>query len=469
MIITTQHLFGIIGTLSLFVFLGIYSGSKVKTSKDFSVSGYSSGSVLVAGTILGTLVGGASTVGTAQLAFVYGFSAWWFTLGGGLACLVLGIFFVKPFRRQKHETIPRIIGEAYGKRAAMAATLFISIGMIMNIIPQIMASAALVSSLFPLSAQLAALVSVLLMVIYVYFGGVWGTGILGIFKITLTSVSLLVAGGLALRLFGGPAAMVASFPRYPWFSLFGQGASNDLASGLSLLIGVVSGQIYLQAIIAARNEASARSGSFASMLVGPVIGLGGIFVGLFMRANHPQINAVHALPLFVLQYLTPWFAGVVMATLLFAAIGSGAGLALGVCTIINRDIYQSMRPLADDTKVLSMFRFIILGAFGLALAVVYISGHNALILEWTYLALGFRGASAFLPMVTALFLAGKIDRKAGAWAVIAAPVVVIIWTLLKPWPINPLTLGLIVSFVFLLGGYLKAGKSKVDAKTKGVI
>lgn len=434
------------------------------------MSGNSSGSVLVVGTILGTLVGGASTIGTAQLAFVHGFSAWWFTLGGGLACLVLGIFFVKPFRRQKHETIPRIIGEAYGKRAALAATLFITIGMIMNIIPQIMASAALVSSLFPLSAKLAALSSVLLMVIYVYFGGVWGTGILGIFKITLTSVSLLVAGGLALRLFGGPAVMVAYFPRYPWFSLFGRGAGDDLTSGFSMLIGVISSQIYFQAIIAARNEKSARRGTFASMLVGPVIGLGGIVVGLFMRAHHPQIIAVQALPLFVLRYLPPWFAGVVMATLLFAAIGSGAGLALGACTILNRDIYQSMCPLAEDSKVLSMFRVIILGSFGLALAVVYVSGQNSLILEWSYLALGFRGASAFLPIMAALFLAGRVDRKAGAQAVIVAPVTVIIWTVLKPWPINPLIPGLIVSFVFLLGGYLKAEKySRADSEAKGVM
>lgn len=464
MVVTTQHLFGIFGTFAIFVVLGIYSGRKVKTSADFSVSGNNASSVLVAGTILGTLVGGASTIGTAQLAFVYGFSAWWFTLGGGLACLVLGIFFVKPFRGQKHETIPRIIGDAYGQRAALAATLFITIGMIMNIIPQIIASAALFSSIFSLSVQFAALASVLLMVIYVCFGGVWGTGIIGIFKITLTSVSLLVAGALALRLFGGPAAMVASFPRFPWFSLFGRGTGNDLSSGFSMLIGVISSQIYFQAIIAARDVASARRGSFASMLVGPAIGLGGILVGLFMRAHYPYINAVHALPLFVLRYLPPWFAGVVLATLLFAAIGSGAGLALGACTILNRDIYQVMCPQAEDAKILRVFRFIILGSFSVALAVVYLSGHNALILEWTYLALGFRGASAFLPMLAALFLAGRIDRKAGTWAVIAAPVTVIIWTVLKPWSINPLIVGLFVSFVFLLGGYLKAGKSQISAE-----
>ena len=46
---------------------------------------------VVAGLIMGTLVGGSSTVGTAQLAYNYGMSAWWFTLGGGIACLVLAV------------------------------------------------------------------------------------------------------------------------------------------------------------------------------------------------------------------------------------------------------------------------------------------------------------------------------------------------------------------------------------------
>lgn len=457
--LTMQHIFGILATLAVFVTLGVYSGKKVKTSRDFSVSGNRSGSVLVAGTILGTLVGGASTIGTAQLAFVCGLSAWWFTLGGGLACLVLGLFLVKPFRSQANETIPGIIEEAFGRKAALSATLFITIGMIMNIVPQIMSSAALVSSLLPLSAKLAALFSVLLMIIYVYFGGVWGTGILGLLKIGLTSTSLVAAGILSLHKFGGASLLLDSFPRYPWFSLFGRGAANDLASGFSLFIGVLSSQIYFQTVVAAKSMSSARRGSLISVFVGPSIGLGGILAGLFMRAHHPDIRAVQALPLFILLYLPPVIAGIIIATLLFAAIGSGAGLALGACTILNRDIYQRLCPQADDKKVLYAFRSIILGSFGLALAVAYALGNNALILEWTYLSLGFRGAAAFLPMLCALFFAGKVDRQAGAWAVLAAPVSVIAWTILRPWPIDPLYPGLVISFVILLAGYLRARKS----------
>ena len=72
------------------------------------------------GAILGTLVGGSSTVGTAQLAYNFGMSAWWFTLGGGIACLLLAIFFVKPIRHSKSTTLVGIIADEYGEKAGMA-------------------------------------------------------------------------------------------------------------------------------------------------------------------------------------------------------------------------------------------------------------------------------------------------------------------------------------------------------------
>lgn len=50
-------------------------------------------SPLVTGVLLGTLIGGSSTIGTAQLAFVYGNSALCFHLGALCGFLLLGFFY----------------------------------------------------------------------------------------------------------------------------------------------------------------------------------------------------------------------------------------------------------------------------------------------------------------------------------------------------------------------------------------
>jgi solute:Na+ symporter, SSS family len=452
--ITAQHAVGMVVAMLAVFGIGIYSARKVHTAVDFSVSGRKAGSFLVMGTILGTLVGGASTIGTAQLAYLYGFSAWWFTLGGGIGCLIIAIFLVRPMRETSFETIPRFISSSFGATAGVMAALFVSLGMFINIMPQVFSAMALLSSMFAIDLRLAALLTVALAVLYVVFGGAWGTGLMGVTKIMLTCFAMIAAGLVALFLAGGPASLTAHFPPFPWFSLFGRGVNTDLAAAFALMVGVLSSQIYFQGIFSSRDLRAARGGALLSALLAPAIGLGGILVGLFMRMHYPDINPAQALPLFVINHLPPWFAGVVLITLLLASIGTGAGLTLGVSTMLNRDIYRRLRPDADDQKVLQVFRLLIVAVMMIALAVVLVADGGALILSWSYLSLGLRGATICFPLLAAIFLKGKISPAAGTLAVITGPTVVIAGTIF-PFGLNPLYPGLAVSFLILFFDYLR--------------
>jgi len=214
--LTLTHLTGMIISLVVILGIGVYSVKKIRTAVDFSVSGRSAGPFMVMGTILGTLVGGASTIGTAQLAYLYGFSAWWFTLGGGLGCLVIALFLVRPMRDTTFETIPRFISSSYGTTAGVMAALFVSIGMFINIMPQIFSSVALLSSMFTmLNLQLAALITVVLIISYVIFSGAWGTGLMGLTSIALAALGMLAAGIISFSMSGGAAGLGAFYPSLP--------------------------------------------------------------------------------------------------------------------------------------------------------------------------------------------------------------------------------------------------------------
>lgn len=76
---------GIAAVLALLCGAGVYSGRKVKSGSDFLTGGGTAGPGLVCGTVLGSLISGQSTIGTVQLAFHFGMSAWWYTLGAGLS------------------------------------------------------------------------------------------------------------------------------------------------------------------------------------------------------------------------------------------------------------------------------------------------------------------------------------------------------------------------------------------------
>ena len=79
--LTTVQLVSIVITLVLTILPGIYAGRKIKSADDYALGGRSAGIGMVAGSIIGTIVGGAATIGTAQLGFQLGLTAWWFTLG----------------------------------------------------------------------------------------------------------------------------------------------------------------------------------------------------------------------------------------------------------------------------------------------------------------------------------------------------------------------------------------------------
>lgn len=448
------HIISICITIFVVTLVGVYSMRQVKNASDFSVGGRSISTSLVAGTIVGTIVGGASTVGTAQLAFQYGFSAWWFTLGAGIACLLLGLFLARPLREANVSTGPQFLALSYGESATLYASVFSSIGIFLNIVGQILAAVALLTSIFPIPPFLAALIAVVLVISYVVFGGVWGTGMVGVVKMFLVYLSMAVAGIVAWKSAGGISGYTHNFETYPWFSLFGRGYSKDLAAGFSLIVGVLSTQTYLQAMFSGKSIKDSRNGAFISALLIPPIGLAGIFIGMYMRMYFPTIRPAEALPMFILNNLNPWFGGIVLATLLISVIGTGAGLTLGISTMLSQDIYKKkINPLASDDQVLKVSRIFIVIVTMVTL--LFVSGNlNSLILKWSILSMGLRGATICLPLLAAIFLNNKIAPTAGVLALIFAPSATICWVIFGDKAIDPLYIGLLVSSFFLLTGFI---------------
>ena len=447
--LSITHLITGISTLILATVLGLYSKRRVHSATDFAVGSRSISAPVIAGTIVGTLVGGASTIGTAQLAFQYGFSAWWFTLGGGIACLLLGLFLAVPLRQSGAVTGPSYLNSIYGSPAGILATLFSSAGILLNLVGQILAAVALLTSLFDVNPLTAALVATAVIILYVVFGGIWSTGLVGSFKVILLYLSMIVVGVLAYALGGGWSGFTATFEAYPWVSLFGRGLGPDTAAAFSMIVGVISTQTYLQAIFSGRDEQSSRHGALIAAAIIPPIGVAGILVGLFMRSIAPQINPREALPLFILQTLPDWFGGLVLATLFIAVTGTGAGLVLGVSTMFTEDIYRKVLvPGASEQQRLWVSRLAVL-AFTAA-GLVFVSGNlNSLILEWSYLSMGLRGATIFFPLLGAVFFQERIRPKAGVLAIGLGPAGTIAWAVFGNPIVDPLYIGLAVSITAL--------------------
>ena len=165
------YLISTVLTLVIVSFLGIRSNKKVKSSSDFVLGGRKSSSFSVSAIIVGTLVGGASTIGTAQAAYVSGFNGMWFTLGASLGCIFLGTFLAKPLRDAEISTIPELIERYYGFKAKIASSLISSVAIFVHITGQILSSVAIFTSLFSIGENLSVVVTMILIISYIFFGG----------------------------------------------------------------------------------------------------------------------------------------------------------------------------------------------------------------------------------------------------------------------------------------------------------
>lgn len=489
--LTTVHIIGILLTVSLLLAVSILSGRKVKDARSFTTGG-KAGGWLVCGAILGTLVGGQSTIGTAQLAFSFGLSAWWFTIGAALGALVLGLMYAGPLRRSGCSTLMEVVRKQYGRRAEMVGSILFLVGIFISITSQLLSSSAMIGSLFGASTSLALVIGAALIAAMVLSGGIKSAGAGGIVKLVLLYVSSLAAGIAVWKIGHGLDGIRESISalyetpqlaalnditgaedihrRYGTF--LARGPLKDLGGCLSLTLGVVCTQTYAQAIWSAATTRKARRGAIYCAALIPLIGAACTLVGMYMRGHYVTAaeaaalqeagemlpagigvleNSLQAFPTFILTHLPAWLGGIALGTLLINILGCGSGLVLGAATILTRDVYGNLSALSRRTPRLGLLAQTRLSIV-LLLALGVVAAHfvrGSFINDLGFLSLGLRAAVLLLPLSFALWLPGRFRSGAVTASMVAATVAMLVASFFQ-MPFDPMYYGLAASALVLL-------------------
>lgn len=496
MTLTATHIIGILLTVGILLAVSILSGRKVKDARSFTTGGRA-GSWMVCGAILGTLVGGQSTIGTAQLAFAYGLSAWWFTIGAALGALVLGVLYAGPLRRSGCATLMEVVRQQYGRRAETVGSVLFLIGIFISITSQLLSSSAMIGSLFDLPLGAALAIGAVLIAALVFFGGIRSAGTGGIVKLVLLYVSSLAAGIAVWKIGGGITGIRESItslyetPRLAsmngiacaedihrrYGTFLARGPLKDLGGCLSLTLGVVCTQTYAQAVWSAASTRKARRGAIYCAALIPLIGAACTLVGMYMRGHYVTAaeaaalqrageslpagigvleNSLQAFPTFILAHLPAWLGGIALGALLINILGCGSGLVLGAATILTRDVYGNLLALLRRTPRLGQLAqtrlsIVVLLALGVA-AAHFVRG--SFINDLGFLSLGFRAAALLLPLSFALWLPGRFHPRAVTLSMITGTAVMLITGLLH-LPADPMYYGLVASAIVLLPSFKK--------------
>jgi len=332
------------------------------------------------------------------------------------------------------------------------------------------------------------------MAVYVIFGGVWGAGYGGIAKLTFIYLSCIIGGIIVWVKSDGYGNIIPSIidsmsgtplgaankmythedASFHYKNVVARGALKDIGNGLSVALGVICTQTYAQGVFSSKSNRVGISGPIFSAILMPPVSVICMIIGFYMRANfitsdeakaitqsgndlpsHVEVieRSSQAFPMFAYHKMPDFIGGIALGTLLVTVVGGGAGLSLGVSTIIHRDILSKIFKIRDAKTSLIMIRTIILIIL-ITAAVIADLMPGTLINDYGFLSMGLRGTTVLLPLTASLFFKNKINSKLCSASIVLGPLSVLISKFAFKVTFDPLFIGLGVCLILFFIGFL---------------
>lgn len=113
----------ILYVLLLFCISIYVSYSQKKDSENFLLYKGKNNAFVVAASIAGLAIGGASTIGIAENAFTVGLSAGWYDTAWAIGAVVSSMLAVRYLRRSQYTTISGLVRDLYGTKTSLSWSL----------------------------------------------------------------------------------------------------------------------------------------------------------------------------------------------------------------------------------------------------------------------------------------------------------------------------------------------------------
>jgi solute:Na+ symporter, SSS family len=358
--------------------ISFYAKRLAKGTEGFILAGRKLTTPLIAVSITGLAIGGASTIGVAEQAYKVGMAAGWYNVAWGAGAICMGLLAAAKYRKMNVTTIPEMFEKFYDVKGRIICVFSqVAIQLVITSL-QYLAGGAILASLLPTIFTLKSgmITSAIVFIGITFVGGMWSAGISNILNVVLIYLGITVATIASVVNQGGLAQIAVKIPQnVPYFHWVDGLGWVAIASWVAVMITqTLSIQSTVQISFGAKDEKTARNGFILGGLLMLPIGFLAALLGIAAKGMFPDMSATLALPQMIMS-LPPVLAGVTLAALWAADVSTAGSLLLGSATLLSQDIYKRfLRPDCDEKNLIWVTKFsvIALGAltFVLALTVV---------------------------------------------------------------------------------------------------
>jgi Na+/proline symporter/signal transduction histidine kinase/CheY-like chemotaxis protein len=445
--------------------IGIWKGRGVRSMKEYAVGNKDYATFVLVATILATLIGGSSTIGTIEKIHSVGIIFGVLHLGYVIQKIIIAYIVAPRIENFKGaiscgDIVEKLYGNCGRFITGIASFVYCSAGIAMQI--------AAIGYLFYYYLDVSYMIGILLgagaIVFYSTFGGIRAVVTTDVFQFAILIVAFPVLCNLGLNKVGGYDGLFNAVPADRMVFL-DKDAILRYVLPLFLLISIPFNPATAQRVLMAKDKKQLKS----SMLISAIIEIPFFYLiailGLIALALYPELESKQAVPHMINDLLPIGFKGVVLAGILAVMMSSADSfLNTGAVTLVN-DVLKFFVEIKSEKKRLLYTRLasLMLGAFGVTIAIEFQS-----ILDISASLMGLWMSTILLPMFFGI-IGIRIPLKGFVATIICGLVSYFIWDFIYEdvTGINSILVGLFVNATAFFIFYVSSNLTKSPTKTEG--
>lgn len=402
----------LLGTLAI----GVWAGTRVKTTSDFAVAGRSLPLIMVITTTFATWFG-AETVMGIPAKFVQGGLAAIVEdpFGAGLCLVLVGAFFAAKLYRKNLLTI----GDFYRQRYGKGIEIFCSLAIILSYLGWVAAQVTALGLVFniltngAMSAEMGMVVGLAAVLVYVVIGGFLAVAWTDFIQMFVLVIGLSVIAVFSADLAGGAGVVLDLAVQKDLGKFFPEPTFTQIAmflgAALTMMLGSIPQQDVFQRVMSAKDAKTAQRGAviggfsyIAFAFVPMFIVLAAVAVMGDKALDLAQNDYQRVLPTFIMGHMPLLMQILFFGALLSAIKSTSSATLLAPTTSFVENILKQIRPGMSDRQALVAMR-VTLVIFALCVLAYSIALQGTPIYELVSSAYQVTLVAAFVPLVFGLY------------------------------------------------------------------
>lgn len=352
--------------LLIIYFVGVTWIGKRGSAHSKSMNGFATArgkvSPVLVGTSFATSYASANLfIGVPGLAYDYGTSVLWYTLGCfGVSWIAL-LLFAKPFWRfgkkfGRVSTLPEWLGKRYNSKTLQVLVTLLILFNVYYIVGQNVGLATIFETVIGIPYEWGVVIGVTITIVYIGLGGAYAQiitdGIQGIFMATasvLILISLLWTIGGGFNVFGVLTEKLAEIDPNLISAVGAEGPYNSVLAIMAvqfLLFSFILMPHLLNKVLSIETEEELAPFTMSAGIVLCIISIFMVLGGLAARVLFPALESGDsAIPMYVIEAFPSIIAAIIIVGIISAILSSTDSLYLGITTSIGNDFFRILAPL----------------------------------------------------------------------------------------------------------------------------